>query len=133
MNFNLIKELVISILIVMCIVLLVSIIFYNQASFHTVIPEVQEYALSDEMKADLETEMADDDNKEFVITYSIDAADLKKYEKTKEYNKGKKNPFAVETIDAETNVINTGSNNITSDNTDTTSTNTNFYEDRGTK
>lgn len=129
-NIDLIKDLFISILIVICIVLVTSIIFYNKISISKVIPESQEYALPTEMKEDL-SESYTEEATEVVTTYYIDSADLKKYEKTKEYDKGKKNPFAVESDSLETgNTANT--NNIDSNNS-TSSTHKNFYEDDGTK
>lgn len=127
-NTNLIKDLIISILIVICIALVISVIFYNKISLNKIIPESQEYSLSTEMQQDLDKSDIEEDT-EIITTYSIDAADLKKYEKTKEYNKGKKNPFAEESIEEKpaNNV-----NNINSNNTSSTSGN-NFYEDDGTK
>ena len=129
-NMDLIKDLIISILIVICIILVTSVIFYNKISLGKVIPESQEYALTSEMQEAL-NESYTDEATEVVTTYYIDAADLKKFESTKEYDKGKKNPFAVESDSLETgNTANT--NNIDS-NTSTSSTNSNFYEDDGTK
>lgn len=129
-NIDLIKDLIISILIVICIALVISVIFYNKIPLNKVIPESQEYALTSEMQKAL-NESYTDEATEVVTTYYIDAADLKKFESTKEYDKGKKNPFAEESDSSETgNTINT--NSIDS-NTSTSSTNSNFYEDDGTK
>ena len=72
-----------------------------------------------------------DDNTQIITTYHIDAADLKKYEKTKEYNKGKKNPFAEEIITSSNNSIVNGSNNSIEE--PSTNNSTNFYDDDGTK
>lgn len=129
-NIDLIKDLIISILIVICIALVVSVIFYNRIPLSKVIPELQEYALSSEMQEDLNRSYTDEAT-EIVTTYYIDAADLKKYESTKEYDKGKKNPFAVESDSSETG--NTANLNNIDSNTSTSSINTNFYEDDGTK
>lgn len=129
-NTDLIKDIFISILIVICIALIISVIFYDKISITKVVPESEQYQLSEEMQEGLNDSYTED-SKEIVTTYYIDAADLKKYEQTKEYNKGKKNPFAVESEDIQdANLIN--NNNI--DSNDTSSTNsTNFYEDDGTK
>lgn len=129
-NIDLIKDLIISILIVTCIALAISLIFYNKISLSKVIPESQEYLLTDEMQEDLNKSNIDEST-EVIKTYYIDAADLKKYESTKEYDKGKKNPFAEESdySGKENHII---ANNIDSNN-DTSSTNSNFYEDDGTK
>ena len=129
-NIDLVKDLSISILIVICISLVISIIFYNKIPLRKVIPESQEYALTSEMKEAL-SENYKDEATEIVTTYYIDAADLKKYESTKEYDKGKKNPFAVESDSSETG--NTANLNNIDSNSSTSSANTNFYEDDGTK
>lgn len=130
-NAHIIKDLIISILVVICIVLILSVIFYDKISLSKVIPESQEYLLTDEMQQELE-ETNLDDAQEVVTKYYIDAADLKKYEKTKEYNKGKQNPFAED----ETPVANNTTNDVDSNDGSTSSTinnSDNFYEDDGTK
>lgn len=129
-NIDLIKDIIISILILISIVLIVSVIFYNKNPLNKVIPESQEYALASEMQEAL-NESYIDESTEVVTTYYIDAADLKKFESTKEYDKGKKNPFAVESDSSEIGNI-ADTNNIDS-NASTSSTNSNFYDDDGTK
>lgn len=126
-SIDLIKDIFISILIVVCIVLIIAIISYDKISISKVIPQSEEYQLSEEMKKDLD-ETYTEESKEIVTTYYLDAADLKKYEATKEYNKGKKNPFAVES-----ETTNEATNNIDSNESESSSNSTNFYEDDGTK
>lgn len=130
-NLSLIKDFIISMLLVFCIVLVLSIIFYDKNSLGKVVPQSEEYMLSDEMQEELDKSYTDED-KEIVTTYYIDSADLKKYEKTKEYNKGKKNPFAVESDSSSNNGITESPNNA---NNDTSSENDDnrFYKDDGTK
>lgn len=127
-NKDLIKDLIISILIVICIALVISVVFYDDISLTKFIPETEKYQLSEEMQSGLE-EAQLDKSTEVITTYYIDASDLKKYEKTKEYEKGKQNPFAIESA-------NPSSGAITDSDTDTSSSNTTsnkFYEDDGTK
>ena len=126
-NFDIIKDLIISILIVIAILLIVSVIFYDDISLTKTIPETQEYAMTDEMKEDLNYSYIED-TQETITTYSIDASDLKKYEKNNQYVKGKKNPFAVESDTSEQATI----NGIISDG-ETTSSSGGFYEDEGIK
>lgn len=125
-NFDIIKDLIISILIVVAILLIVSVIFYDDISLSKTIPETQEYAMTDEMKEELNYSYKED-TQETITTYRIDASDLKKYEKTNQYVKGKKNPFAVESDIAEDATI----NGIISDGE--TSSSGGFYEDEGIK
>lgn len=126
MSKNIIKEIFISFFIVILILLLTIVIFYNKVSIGRVIPQVEEYTLSEELQEEIEEETIDGET-EVVITYELDATDLKKYERTKEYNKGKKNPFAVEIVE---NTNNTLENNIQG-NENTPSNN--FYDDEGIK
>lgn len=128
-NFSIIKDIIISILIVVTILLIISIIFYDKISLSKVIPEAEEYILSDEMQKDLE-EGKEEETKQIVTTYYIDAADLKKYEKNKEYNKGKKNPFAEVSTSGGTS---TNGNNTTPSENNDSKNNENFYDDDGTK
>lgn len=128
-NLEIIKDLFISMLIVGVIILGLSIFFYEDISLSKVIPQSEEYMMSEQMKEDMEDTTLEE--KEEVITkYYIDASDLKKYEKTKEYNKGKKNPFALEATSTEN--ITTGSN-AKDNNTTSENSSENFYEDDGTK
>ena len=124
---GLIKDIIISILIVACIFLILSVILYNKISISKVIPKSEEYQISNEMQEAL-NDSAKSENKEFVTTYSIGASDLKKYEATKEYVKGKKNPFAVESTGNGSN-----SNNTTGETDENSSSSDRFYEDDGTK
>lgn len=131
-KFSIIKDIIISILIVVTILLIISIIFYDKISLSKVIPEAEEYTLSDEMQKDLD-EGKEEETKQIVTTYYIDAADLKNYEKNKEYNKGKKNPFAELSTSngTSTNENNTSSSENNSNNNN--KNNENFYDDDGTK
>ena len=123
-NIEIIKDLIISILIVVVIVLGLSIFFYKDISFSKIIPESEEYMIPEEMKQDMEDTIIEE-AEQIVTKYYIDSSDLKKYEKNKEYNKGKKNPFAEESDGTQEN----SSSNNTSNNNETE----NFYEDDGTK
>ena len=120
-----IKDLIISVLIIICIIVILSIIFYDEISLGKVIPEAEEYFLTEEMEQEIEDTNLEE-AKEVIVNYYIDATDLKKYEKTNEYNKGKSNPFAAESYDA--GEISNTVNVSTSSNT-----NNNFYKDEGIK
>lgn len=123
---SLIKGIGISFLIVIAIVLLVIVFGYNKISIGKTIPKIEPYELSEETKKELETEKIDE-NSEVIITYELNASDLKKYEKTKQYNKGKKNPFAAEAVETPSQDGNTTANE--KDN----SSSENFYKDEGIK
>ena len=128
---EIIKDLIVSLLIVVCIGIILSIVFYDDIALGKVIPEAEEYNLTAEMQNELEYSKLDD-AEEIIINYYIDASDLKKYEKTNEYVKGKSNPFAeVSSSDIENN--NTTGDNNTLSNTNINNGNSGFYEDDGTK
>jgi len=124
---DIIKDVIVSILIVISIGIIVSIVFYDDIALGKVIPEAEEYDLNDEMKAEIENSELDD-AEEIIINYYIDASDLKKYENTNKYIKGKSNPFA------EVDISNISNNTALGNNSSSNSNNTGgFYEDDGTK
>ncbi len=127
---EMIKDVILSILIIACIVLIFSVFFYDKISLSKVIPESQDYELSREMKQELEdTEL--EDAEEVIINYYIDAADLKKYEKNNQYVKGKSNPFSEGSGSVpDDNNVTDGNNTTTGNNYNTSG---NFYDDDGTK
>lgn len=130
MNKELIKSIGISILVVIAIILIITIISYNKISIGKVIPKIQPYELNEEIKNEIQAEDNQEDT-EIVTTYEIDASDLKTYERTKKYNKGKKNPFEQESTAPQTG--NTTNGNTTATENENNSTSTNFYKDEGIK
>ncbi len=131
-KFSIIKDIIISILIVVTILLIISIIFYDKISLSKVIPEAEEYTLSNEMQKDLD-EGKEEETKQIVTTYYIDAADLKNYEKNKEYNKGKKNPFAELSTSNGTSTSENNTSSSENNSNNNNKNNENFYDDDGTK
>lgn len=125
---EIIKDLIISILLIICIIIILSLIFYDKIALTRVIPEVDEYFLTEEMQQEIEDSNLEE-SQEVIVNYYIDAADLRKYEKANEYVKGKSNPFAV-TSDYDGNIENNNNNN---NNTSSDSDNKGFFEDEGIK
>ena len=115
---EIVKSVIISILAVIAIILIVVIFSYNKVALGRVVPKTEAYELSEEVRQEIEGE--DEEQTEIITTYVLDAAELRYYEKTKEYNKGKRHPFAED----RTNVI-TGDNNAENEPSE------NFYEDEG--
>ncbi len=114
---NFIKEVIISLLVCLLVLVGLSFAFYNFIPTNKVIPEKIEYKASEEIKQELGTEV--NNNSENIIkTYEITANDLDQYQKNKDYNPGKKNPFAAvsqgssdNTADGSTSTDNTLENN----------------------
>ena len=80
-------------------------------------PKTENYELSEDVKQEVEGE--DEEQTEIITTYVLDAAELKYYERTKEYNKGKRHPFAAD-----------NTNNVPAEGNDTPSDG-GFYDDEG--
>ena len=118
---EIIKSVIISILAVIAIILLVIVFSYNKVALGRIVPKPEKYELSEDTKLELESE--DEEQTEVITTYILDAAELNYYERTKEYNKGKRHPFAEDTTST------TAGNNQTSGGGDSYSGN--FYEDEG--
>lgn len=126
---SVLKEIIIILLLIVVILLLAGVLFYNYIPSSKVVPEkVQEYALADDIKEELQQELQEIDSDKIVKTYQVDARDIKNYEKENKYNKGKINPFAPVSSGVNGNTSsgenqNTIGNNTTPDNT--------FYNNTG--
>ena len=123
---EIIKDIFISILLIICIVIILSLIFYDKIAISRIVPQAEEYLLTEEMQEEIQ-ESDLQEAEEVVINYYIDKTDLKKYEKTNEYVKGKNNPFA-----ATSDYTGNGdlSNTISSDSNTSSG---GFYKDQGIK
>ena len=134
---DLIKNIGISILVIIALILLIMVISYNKIAIGKVIPKAEEYQLNDEIKNELDSDQ-EETNSEIITTYELDGADLKQYEKSKKYNKGKANPFAAESSSTSENENSNTSNannsdNSSSNNNNNSSSSKGFYDDDGTK
>ena len=115
---TIIKEAGIVVLLLIAIALILGIIFYDYIPNNKTIPaKVESHAFPEDIKEELSQTLKDEQN--IVRTYYIDSSDLSLYESTKEYDKGKVNPF----VDTST-VAPATTNSTTSANSNTTSTNT---------
>ena len=125
------KNIGIIVLAIIAIALLMIVLFYNKISVGRIIPRVDSYELSDEVKKEIGN-VDLDENSEIITTYQLDASELKSYEKTKQYNKGKKDPFAQQSTQGDSSKQ-TGNNSGNSDDETTNEDDGKFYEDDGTK
>ncbi|MGN1301598.1 MAG: hypothetical protein ACI4U9_03640 [Clostridia bacterium] len=111
------KEIIIVLLLIVIIILLLGILFYDYIPTSKVVPsKVQEYALEETVKQELDKELNNLNSEEIVKTYKLDATDIAHYEKTNEYDKGKVNPFAEYSAGANNTDTDNNSNNNTTDN-----------------
>jgi len=110
------KEIIIVLLLIIVIILLLGILFYDYMPNSKNVPaKVQEYALAEDVKTEINKELDNFNSEEIIKTYQLDATAIEIYEETKDYNKGKVNPFAKysqETTGNNLNNANNNSNNI---------------------
>lgn len=141
------KEIIIILLLVLAILLVLGVFLYDYIPMNKVVPKIEQYETPDNIKEELEESIQDEQNAMAPIVYEINNNDLKQYEKAKDYEKGKVNPFADTTI---SNVIdenstttntntsnssnsNTNNNNSSSNNKTDSSSEGNYLPNKGTK
>lgn len=87
------KEIGIVLLLLIAIVLILGILLYDYIPNNKTVPaEVEAYTFPSDIKEELSTTIKGE--QKIVRTYYIDSDNLSLYENTKEYNKGRANPFA---------------------------------------
>lgn len=115
------KEIIIVLLLILIILLILGILFYEYMPNSKIIPEkVTEYAMSETVERELETNLKSESD-EIIRTYQLDSSDILNYEKTKDYDKGKVNPFAEYSSGTTGNTAN-GNSNSASGNSSNTNT-----------
>lgn len=126
---NFIKEVIISLLVCLLVLVGLSFAFYNFIPTNKVIPEKIEYKASEEIKQELGTEV-NNNSDNIIKTYEITANDLDQYQKNKDYNPGKKNPFAAVSQGSSDNTADGGTS---TDNTLENNKGGSLFESAGTK
>ncbi len=137
------KEIIITLLLCIAILLILGIIFYDYNPLNKVVPSKIAYTEPDDIKNELEeNEVNDVWDSGINVVYSIEGKDLNVYKKSNSYVSGKQNPFgtiAEEVTNDETNSSTTSgsstgtkANNINKTNTNPDSTGT-FLNTTGKK
>ncbi len=151
---NFLKELMITILLCIALVLILAVIFYDYIPINKTIPEPVEYTMPaslSEVKEELNKAVQNEEER-IIVTYEIDDSDLSGYKKQGSYKEGKVDPFSISNYENNTTTNSSSSstsnstknNNVknTINNSNTTSTkeeqeNPNstgtFFEDSGMK
>lgn len=102
---TIIKEIFIFLLLLVVIALVLGVIFYDYVPNNKVVPTaLKPYQLTEEVREELNETMSRS-SENIVKTYYIDSSDLSVYASTKDYNKGKVNPFEDYTTESTTNTI----------------------------
>ena len=125
---TILKEAGIVVLLLVAIVLILGIIFYDYNPSNKTVPaKVEAYAFPEDVKEEL-TETIQNLEQNIVRTYYIDSQDLSLYEATNDYDKGKANPFAeVSSTSTGNTVDNNGTNTASGSNVVQNNTNTSEY------
>lgn len=148
MSKSIIKEIIIILLLCLAIIVVLGLLLYDYVPMAKVVPEPVSYTTPEDVKEELVQAGEIDDN-QVIMTYEVNSSDLNNYERIKNYNPGKANPFS--SYQSQTNENgNTTDGNTTSttgSTKDTTNANTNsntttnnssssggrFFQDKGTK
>lgn len=144
-----IKELIISLLLCLAIILLLGILLYEYVPMTKTIPNPVSYTTPDNVKQELANSETVDEEK-IIMTYEVDSNDLNNYKRIQDYKPGKANPFSsYETTATNTTLGNSstsgngnstsssGTSNGSSQNNGTTNENNTsggqFFQNKGTK
>ena len=112
---SIIKELAIIILLIIAIGIIFFIVFYDYNTVNTTVPKKMEaYELSTDIKEELNETLKSQDTQELVKTYILDESDLRRFEATNTYDKGKPNPFSKYTENNNSSGNQTGGNSTSS-------------------
>ena len=104
------KEILIILLVCVAIILLMAVIFYNYIPTNKVIPaKVTAYQLPQNVE-EIINETTIDSYNSSSINYTIDNADLSKYQATQSYNPGKADPFSEYSENSVGSTNNSGTN-----------------------
>ncbi len=114
------KEIILILLLLLAIVLVLGVFLYDYIPTNKVVPKIEQYQMPNTIREELDETINDLSENKTEIVYEINGADLDNYEKQKEYQKGKANPFGSA---SEPNTNNEGSSNNNTDNTDNTNDN----------
>ncbi len=108
-----VKEIFIMILLLIAIVLILGVLFYDYIPLNKTIPNKISYTIPEEVENELKKAQVQDTAPTNVL-YQVEASELKMYEKTKNYKPGKINPFGTVSSATQGNTTGNTSSNSTS-------------------
>lgn len=130
---TMIKEIIIVLLLVLAILLVLGVFLYDYIPMNKVVPKIEQYETPNNIKEELEKTVEDTQDMMTPITREINGNDLKIYEKTKDYQKGKVNPFADTTNTVTSSTTNQTNANENKTNTTNPDEKGNYLPNTGTK
>ncbi len=130
---TMIKEIIIVLLLVLAILLVLGVFLYDYIPMNKVVPKIEQYETPNNIKEELEKTVEDTQDMMTPIIREINGNDLKIYEKTKDYQKGKVNPFADTTNTVTSSTTNQTNANENKTNTTNPDEKGNYLPNTGTK
>ena len=115
------KEIVIILLLILAIILVLGIFFYDYIPMNKVVPKIEPYEAPKNIKEELVESVEEKEEEMVPIVREINSSDLNLYEKTKDYQKGKVNPFS----DTSSGTVSGGNTNGQNGNNTNNNTNAN--------
>lgn len=122
---TIVKEIIIVLLLVLAILLVLGVFFYDYIPMNKVVPKIEQYEPPKNVKEELEENIEEKEDEIAPIVREINSSDLNLYEKTKDYQKGKVNPFADTSSETGNNGNTNGQNGNNTNNNNNTNTNNN--------
>ena len=109
-----IKEIIITLLLILAAILVLMVLFYNYIPNSKVVPKTVSYITPSNVKEEL-VSAEEVEQSEVIMTYEIDSGDLSNYKRTQDYIAGRKNPFSAvnsnqDTESANSNTSSSGGN-----------------------
>ena len=95
-----IKEIFIYMFLLVLIIVVAGILFYDHLPTHKIVPDKVEYTLPENLQGELDKTLAEDEQQEVIRTLTVSGDDLDAYEYKGQYNPGKIDPFAEISKDA---------------------------------
>ena len=152
---TIIREIIIMLLLCLAIIVVLGLLLYDYVPMSKVVPEPVSYTTPENIKQELQ-EAGNIDESQVIMTYEVDATDLKNYQNVKNYNPGKVNPFssydtsnnkntttttttsgvsgtASGASSTTTNNNNNNTNNSNNTQTETSTSSGQFFQDKGIK
>ena len=131
MSKSIIKEIIIILLLCLAIIIVLGLLLYEYVPMSKVVPEAVSYTTPEDVKEELVQAGEVDDNK-VIMTYEVDSSDLNNYERIKNYNPGKANPFSSYQAETNTTSSNGETTGVTTNNANgSTGTNTGANSENG--
>ncbi len=112
------KELIIVLLLVIAIILIIGILFYDYLPMSKTLPTEVSYSTPEEVKELAASSGIEEQT--IIMTYSVDSTDLNNYQRSQDYVPGKANPFSSYVTDVPDDETGTTNGNVNNSNSGTT-------------